>query len=389
MKYSRLHKSIAIACLGIFGAQAAWPQAFNLFQPATGVLVGSATTYVTTAAASTDIVSLWTGTCNATSFLRGDGSCQATGTVTSITAGTGLTGGTITTSGTVALSTPVTVANGGTGAATLTGVLKGNGASAFTAAVRADMLLPFEPSGDLTNSLGIGQSGLPLGGGNTGVNNIGVGFQSLASITGGNNNTAMGRNALSGVTGGSQNVSVGNSSSASISGGNNDTAVGYNALNSATGSDNTAIGQSAGSAITSGASNIILGESGNITTGSNNILIGNSLAGTTAASSNQVDIADLLRLNSTSTAVPVISACGTSPSVDAKANNYSGTVTVGTVAAASCTITFASAYASFVHCRVSSQSSIATFAYSYTTAAITVTATSLVADKIDYQCDGL
>lgn len=39
----------------------------------------------------------------------------ATGTVTSITAGTGLTGGTITGSGTVALSTPVSVANGGTG----------------------------------------------------------------------------------------------------------------------------------------------------------------------------------------------------------------------------------------------------------------------------------
>lgn len=39
----------------------------------------------------------------------------ATGTVTSITAGTGLTGGTISSSGTVALDTPVAVANGGTG----------------------------------------------------------------------------------------------------------------------------------------------------------------------------------------------------------------------------------------------------------------------------------
>jgi hypothetical protein len=39
----------------------------------------------------------------------------ATGTVTSITAGTGLSGGTISSSGTIALSTPVSVANGGTG----------------------------------------------------------------------------------------------------------------------------------------------------------------------------------------------------------------------------------------------------------------------------------
>lgn len=39
----------------------------------------------------------------------------ATGTVTSVTAGTGLSGGTITSTGTIALSTPVSVANGGTG----------------------------------------------------------------------------------------------------------------------------------------------------------------------------------------------------------------------------------------------------------------------------------
>jgi hypothetical protein len=39
----------------------------------------------------------------------------ATGTVTSVAAGTGLTGGTITGTGTIALSTPVSVANGGTG----------------------------------------------------------------------------------------------------------------------------------------------------------------------------------------------------------------------------------------------------------------------------------
>jgi hypothetical protein len=56
------------------------------------------------------------------------------GTVTSITAGTGLSGGTITTNGTISLSTPVGVANGGTGAASLTagGLLLGQGTNALT-----------------------------------------------------------------------------------------------------------------------------------------------------------------------------------------------------------------------------------------------------------------
>jgi len=54
-----------------------------------------------------------------------------TGTVTSVAAGTGLTGGTITTSGTISLSTPVTLANGGTGATSLSAgsVLFSNGSA--------------------------------------------------------------------------------------------------------------------------------------------------------------------------------------------------------------------------------------------------------------------
>lgn len=38
-----------------FAASAAWASTFNLFQPVTGVLKGSATSYVTTAAAGSDI----------------------------------------------------------------------------------------------------------------------------------------------------------------------------------------------------------------------------------------------------------------------------------------------------------------------------------------------
>jgi hypothetical protein len=85
---------------------------------------------------------------------------------------------------------------------------------------------------------------------------------------------------------------------------------------------------------------------------------------------------------------PVVSACGTGPSLDANGTDTTGTVTVGTVAAASCTVTFGTAYATWNHCRVTSQSTIASFAYSYTLAALTVTGTSLVGDKFDYDCDG-
>jgi hypothetical protein len=48
---------------------------FNLFSPATGILKGSANSYVTTAAAASDVYGLWSGGCNSTKFLRGDGAC--------------------------------------------------------------------------------------------------------------------------------------------------------------------------------------------------------------------------------------------------------------------------------------------------------------------------
>lgn len=89
------------------------------------------------------------------------------------------------------------------------------------------------------------------------------------------------------------------------------------------------------------------------------------------------------------TAAPTISACGTSPSVDSHSSNMSGTVTVGTGTATSCTITFATAFATWNHCRVTSQTAVAALAYSYTKSAIVVTGTSLLGGTLDYQCDGL
>lgn len=144
----------------------------------TGVLKGNGTSAFS-AAALADITGFWSGTCNSTTFLRADGTCTAveapltfnaplerSGNAISITAGTyqaqdaaltALAGG----SDFVAFSGPatstktftlpnanatiltdnadVTVAQGGTGVSTLTGLVKGNGTSAFSAAAIGDV----------------------------------------------------------------------------------------------------------------------------------------------------------------------------------------------------------------------------------------------------------
>lgn len=61
---------------------------FSSFTPATGILVGNANSSTTTAATSTNVLGLWSGTCNSTTFLRGDGSCQATGAPVQVNATT-------------------------------------------------------------------------------------------------------------------------------------------------------------------------------------------------------------------------------------------------------------------------------------------------------------
>lgn len=61
--------------LAITIAGVAMGATFNQFSPASGVLKGDPSTPVTTAAVSSDIRAMWSGLCDATTFLRGDGSC--------------------------------------------------------------------------------------------------------------------------------------------------------------------------------------------------------------------------------------------------------------------------------------------------------------------------
>lgn len=171
-----LQKSLLVLLVAAGTVSAA---TFNLFSPANGVLKGNAGTYVTTSATATDVKSLWTGTCDDTTYLRGDGSCQTPpgtggGTVNSVSLSApsifSVSGSPVTTTGTLGLTfatgqtanqvlaTPdgttgavglralvsgdlptVPASKGGTGVTTLTGLVKGNGTSAFTSAVAADV----------------------------------------------------------------------------------------------------------------------------------------------------------------------------------------------------------------------------------------------------------
>lgn len=84
---------------------------------------------------------------------------------------------------------------------------------------------------------------------------------------------------------------------------------------------------------------------------------------------------------------PILSGCGTGPSIDG--DDFSGTVTAGSTSNG-CTVTFANVYQVAPHCLVTQQTgSLAnTFSYSTTVSAITVTETSLGTGKFDYVCVG-
>lgn len=109
---------------------------FNYFGPVNGILYGDASSPQTRAAAAGDVSSLWTGTCNDTTYLRGDGTCATPpgtggGTVNSVglsmPSGFSVTGSPVTNTGTLAVTT------------SLSGVLLGTG-SGFSTAAASDIV---------------------------------------------------------------------------------------------------------------------------------------------------------------------------------------------------------------------------------------------------------
>ncbi len=139
---------------------------FNLFAPASGVLVGNPSTYVTSAAGSSNILGLWSGTCNSGTYLRGDGQCQAPpgtggGSVNSVALSApsvfSVGGSPITTTGTLAL----TFATGQTANSFLATPNGSTGAVGLRTIVAADL-----PLIDLTTKV---TATLPFANGGTGA----------------------------------------------------------------------------------------------------------------------------------------------------------------------------------------------------------------------------
>lgn len=94
------------------------------------LLIGNGSGYVAAALTAGDNITITNGS--------GSVTISSSGTVTSVDASGGSTGlsfsgGPVTSSGTLTLAGTLVVGNGGTGAATLTGLVKGNGTSAMTA----------------------------------------------------------------------------------------------------------------------------------------------------------------------------------------------------------------------------------------------------------------
>ncbi|MGZ7032376.1 MAG: tail fiber domain-containing protein [Thermoanaerobaculia bacterium] len=103
----------------------------------------------------------------------------------------------------------------------------------------------------------------------TGAGNVGVGFDTLLSLTTGLNNVAAGPSAVQRVTAGSNNVGFGSGALSFVTTGSNNVAIGPNALNSMdSGSSNIAIGASAGLFLASNANgNIDIDNAGTNTDG--------------------------------------------------------------------------------------------------------------------------
>lgn len=208
----------------------------------------------------------------------------------------------------------------------------------------------------------------------TGQTNVGVGYDSMEAITTGQLNTAVGRTSLATETTGVRNVAIGENAGQLQVGNNDNTFVGEFAGRQVIANQNVCIGSQACTSTTTGASNVI---------------IGYNQQTAAVGTSNEINVGGIFFGNNNSTGAPAVSSCGTSPSIDAHANNVTGQVTAGTGSPTSCTVTFAgTGYGTWNHCQVTAETSQSTFGYSYTTTVLTITGAALTG-KIDYDCQGV
>jgi hypothetical protein len=114
---------------------------------------------------SSTILGKFSGTCDATTMLRGNGQCTKVDLATNVAGQLG-------------------AANGGTGAATLSGLLKGNGTSPFTAAASSDVISLWTGTCNSTTFLRADGSCQAAGGGSGTVTSVGLTMPSGLSVGG-------------------------------------------------------------------------------------------------------------------------------------------------------------------------------------------------------------
>lgn len=83
-------------------------------------------------------------------------------------------------------------------------------------------------------------------------------------------------------------------------------------------------------------------------------------------------------------AVPVVTACGTSPVTQTGSSDVAGRVTTGTATPTSCTITFAQPFTGIPACVVVSQTAYATSTPSYTVSATAIVITQAAVNSVPY-----
>ncbi len=166
--------------------------------------------------------------------------------------------------------------------------------------------------------LGINTGNLTLGGTNfdDGINNTGIGYKALNSLSEGSANSALGYLALSKTTTGNQNTAIGAFSMWNNESGYSNVSIGYAAMSDKTNSHyNTAVGYSAGygstshqilgnslfgyeagDSLISGDYNVCIGYKAgdNITMGSNNIIIGKEIDAPVYDGSDQLMIGNII-----------------------------------------------------------------------------------------------
>lgn len=69
-------RKLLISCVLLLGAQSANAQLYPLFGPSSGIMKGNTATPQTSSALSSDVVGLFSGTCNSTTYLSGNGACS-------------------------------------------------------------------------------------------------------------------------------------------------------------------------------------------------------------------------------------------------------------------------------------------------------------------------